>query len=310
MGLFRWRGLALLVATLAGPPALVAEAGYVTRGDELGYLAWVDFPSGANGVLIMDTGLNPMSGLALSPAGELYGVVVPSRFAPPGPARLVRVHPETQSLEFRGPLAIGIPEGLFDQDLGLAFDALGRLWLVTDDGRLFEVDPDDATTTAQVALGIPAQGLAGCGRSLYALTHPTGSALPLSLVRIDPEAGTTTAFASLESENPFFSAATGAGLDFGSDGRLFAVTRREDAIEAFTSFAELDPVSGKLVSASTGLGWGPNGLAIAPPPASCPGRGVVEVPTASSLGLACLAGFLALAGATLLRGSALRRGLR
>jgi|CXWL01.1.fsa_nt_gi hypothetical protein len=280
---------ALLTALV--PLAARADFGYTASG-ELGHFSRIYIPSGD----LFEAGPvnEAMSGLALSPSGELFGVAwnpnnTPSRY-------LVQVEPNTGVVDVRGPLAI--TTALWLADFGLAFDALGRLWLTTSEGLLYQVDPANGVATLRHDLGVASRGLAGCGRSLFTLTHPADSITPVQVMQIDPDTGSTT---KLGAGTADVWAIDGAGLDFSSDGRLWAVLHNIPPFEFATGFfAEFSPTAGSLL-ASRVYGGDLDGLAIAPPLASCPGRGVMDVPGLSPLGLVLLAGLLSGAGAFLLR---------
>lgn len=277
---------------LASPAA--AYVGYAANG-ELGVFVQMSVPDGT----VTYIALQPptaLSGVAISPAGELFGV---AWFNDPFP-RLARVDPVSGQVELRGPLALG-PAGSYP-DLGLAFDGRGRLWLMTIDGKLYEVDTASAVAALRLDLGMRVESLAGCGTSLFGLSQPPfGEKGPLRLVRIEPDQGTFTAVGAGISA---VQADDGAGLDFTADGRLWGLLRDLPPIPVpfkGNSLVELDPRTGELVSASFFDGQWYNGLALAPPPARCLGEGTPEVPSLGRSGLWVLAGMLSLVAMTLLR---------
>jgi hypothetical protein len=294
---------ATVACYLAGALAAHADAGYASHG-QLGHFSRFRVPEGAieGSIPFGDV----MSGLALSPTGDLFGVVAPDPISG-APPRLARLLPDTAQLEFRGWLAV--QSSGVSPDYGLAFDATGRLWLSTSEGLLYQVDPADGAVELRSDLGMPLMGLAGCGRTLFSLTQPLSQPLiPTQLVRIDPDQGT---HAILGAGTSAIYANGGAGLDFSSDGRLWSLLQVLPIIGGeFSYFVELDPASGELLHNQITASF--NGLALAPPPASCPGRGVVEVPGLGAAGLALLGLLLGSSGVGLLaaakRGSA--RGRR
>ncbi|MDX2000193.1 MAG: IPTL-CTERM sorting domain-containing protein [Thermoanaerobaculia bacterium] len=191
-------------------------------------------------------------------------------------------------MEPRGQLTLPGPS---IYETGLAFDATGRLWLTTE-GRLYEVDPTDGALRQQADLGREVPGLAGCGSTLFGITRPAGLDFPVQVLRIDPATGAVTELGSGNGPDVFMS--DGGGLDFDSEGRLWGVLHNPSGIglPVFLDFiVEFDPITGEVLQ-STHLHELGRGLAIGPPPAVCPGRGVTEVPTLGEWGLVLLAGLL------------------
>jgi hypothetical protein len=274
-----------------------ADVGYAANG-ERGWFSTFRVPFGGLEVQVPQP--YSFSGLAISPAGELFGVTTP--FPRSGdPPRLARIDPLGSKTEIVGTLAIPTT-GDFPEDFGLAFDGLGRLWLATSEGKLYEVDPSSGAVIPRADLGMRLAGLAGCGASLLSLTYPPSTRVPVHLVRIDPEVESSVVV------GPGFSSGAadgGAGLDFSSDGRLWGVLRSaENTSLPLSSQVELDPLTGELLDfRPMYTGDWVHALALAPPPPICPGRGVAEVPSTSAVGLAALASLLALAaGVKLHRG--------
>ena len=293
----RSRLVRLLLLGVAAAGAVTSSAaaygGYVSDGI-IGSFTTMEIPSGALRPQILYN--SPMSGLAMSPSGELFGVLgaVPG----PGPMQLVRIDLFTPSLDVRGPLAIATMHSW--SDVGLAFDATGRLWLATAEGKLYQVDSSTGAATLRVDLGIPVEGLAGCGTRLFGLTHPPGEQVPVHVVRIDPYRET---FVALGAGTSDVWARDGVGLDFSADGRLWGILRNDSLLSAGLPedvLAEFDPATGELLSHLIHYA-SYNGLAIARPPVSCRGVAPADVPSLSRAGLFVLAGMLTLVAAMVLR---------
>lgn len=285
----RHHGCALGVFAVAFFPAMSSAQpiGYIGDAwDAFGIHRW----NLATGEFV-DTavGAVAITGLAMSPAGELFGVSLEFTDTAAGLEQrlwLAKVNLETQALELRGPLE---PAADFVEEVGLAFDATGRLWLGTPEGRLYQVDPATGAATLRADLEFPVYGLAGCGRTLYGLSDGEGPT-EARLLRIDPDAGTAVPLALA---GPEVGHHRSGGLDFSPEGRLWGILHIRSAIPApFLDFiVEFDPSSGAV------LWWNQyhelgRSLAIAPPPPVCPGRGVTEVPTLGEWGLVLLAGLL------------------
>lgn len=282
----RWIAGLVTAWLLGGSAASSAQVGYGQAG-EYEVLSRVELPGGAlHGSTL--PGL-AMSGLAISPDAELFGVsgfYLPGPFA--APARLARVVDGGTSVEIRGTLAV--PTADPHEDMGLAFDVAGRLWLLTVAGLLYEVNPTNAAVTQRLNLGIPTQGLAGCGTSLFTVSQEFAIDAPARLVRIEPDVGSWT-YVGVGSAS--VAGTSGIGLDFAPDGRLWSVMRTRLGFDSVGFLVELDPVSGEHLSQELWVGEYVNALAIGPPPASCQGLNATEVPTVEGGGLVLIATLLA-----------------
>jgi hypothetical protein len=275
--------------TLASPVA--ADVGYVSDGI-LGRFWTMEVPGAQLGG--SDLPNLPASGLAISPSGELFAVK--TALLRSEPMQLVRMDPVTHALEVRGPLAIATLSPW--DDVGLAFDATGRLWLVTEQGKLYQVDPTNAAATLRADFHVTVNGLAGCGATLFSLTHQGLG--PYRVARIDPYRATITTVGAGTSQ---VWEGGGAGLDFSADGRLWAVLRNDPAIDPMppiSFLAEFDPVTGELLS-HINHPFEFEGFALAPPPATCRGVAAPDVPSLCSAGFIVLAGMLTLVAAMMLR---------
>lgn len=270
-------------AVAAQPDGLIGNAG------NLWYVANYDLSTGA--VLESVLPATGMTGLAMAPNGELFGVIP---VVAEGPGAMVtpwlaRVDVAGHSLDLRGQL---FPAAVSLHEVGLAFDSVGRLWLVDEGGRLYQVDPGTAAVSEAANFGRPVHGLAGCGSTLFGLTRPSGQSQPVQLVRIEPDNGPFEVFGPGHSEVWM---GDGGGLDFDTDGRLWGVLHNTSGIPSpvldFT--VEFDPATGGVLRFNH-VGELGRGLAIGPPPAVCPGRGVTEVPALGFPGLVVLAGLLAI----------------
>jgi hypothetical protein len=278
-----------LLAPMAICAALSAEPiGYVSDAWEAWFLQRIDLETGQ--WLEGDLPGSGMTGLAFSPSGDLFGVMVPAVVPEPqGHAWLAQIRLMTGEIELLGPIVIDSPGGF---EFGLTFDAQGRLWLSTEDGRVFEVDPSSAATEQRLNLARPTHGLAACGTTLFGLTTAGAASQPVQLIEINPDAGTSRVIGSGESSVWM---GEGGGLDFSADGRLWAVLHNVSPTPApFSDFVvEFDPASGQVIQ-SRHLGEVGRGLAVSPPPQHCASRGVTEVPTLGGGGLMVLVLGLAL----------------
>jgi sugar lactone lactonase YvrE len=271
------------------PPALADPLAYSSLLNDGVAMLRLDLATGDIDLLPAGGGAY---GLALSPSGVLYGAL-------PGPANdalLALIAPDGASLEVIGSLAVDCCFG------GIAFDAAGRLWLATYNGQIFEVDPATAelTLAADTRLSFVA-GLTACDDRLIALVTELSPPFGGRLMVIDPETGAST---PLGPESPALLTVEG-GVDFDSDGRLWAVLDRANPIPDPTpidAITEFDPATGEILSQIIVQTVG-SSLAVAPPPAACAfgGGPVVEVPVLGRGALVALAALLALAGGWALR---------
>jgi len=137
--------LAPLVALLA-MPALAGPIGDAVRSDVDRHLYRIDMATG-EAIDLGLTGFSKLEGLAISPAGELYGVNPPT-------AQLVKCLAATGACTLIGPLS-GLPP--LQTNAGLTFATNGTLYLAMN-AVIYRVDPN---TGATVALGGTGPALAG-----------------------------------------------------------------------------------------------------------------------------------------------------
>lgn len=294
------RVLCTLVALVPSASLSAQPIGYISDAFETDRLSSWNLANGQGLATLWEN--VPLSSLAFSLGGQLYGVSPVLAAGDRGLAVtnwLARVDLEARTVEM-----IGVVESeSASLETGLTFDASGRLWLSTEQGLLYEVNPATAEVELAGNLGRPVLGLTACGSTLWGLTRPEGQNQPVELLRIEPESGRIDVVGEA-GESVWMD--VGGSLDFSSDGRLWAVMTNFNAVPVpLRDFlVELDPSSGAVLQSHnlTHLG---RGLAIGPPPAVCPGRGVIEVPTLGQWGLVLLAGLLG--GGACWR---LRRGIR
>lgn len=298
-----WSAQALIVVAFAAAivPAASALSGFAQVG-ELPYLARIEVPGGELSELMkVDVA---MGGLAMSPDGIVFGAGW--TIAPAASAHLAQLNTDTLQWELIGPIELGsVPQG---SDLGLAFDASGRLWLSAGPGgprRLYQVNRTSGVATLAFELDHFIHGLAGCGRYLFGIGDSLAGT-NFDLVRIDPDSAAVTLLRTSSETAPRGGA--GMGLDFDHEGRLWSVMRDESLFGPFiTGFlTEFDPLTGATISNqehpwTTYVG----SLALAPPPLSCRGVPPEAVPTLGGWSMLALVGvLLAVALATLRRSAA------
>lgn len=160
------RGLLLAAASvgfaLAGA-ALASPIGYSVRSDVDRKLYRFDMATGV-ATAIGATGFSKIEALAISAAGEIYGVN-------PATAQLVKCSGVTGACTAVGTL-IGLPQ--VQSNAGLAFAATGALYLAVN-AAIYRVDPATAATASLGGTGAALSGLAGvlpsaaCASGLYGI---------------------------------------------------------------------------------------------------------------------------------------------
>ncbi len=184
--------------------------GAAADGQTLGYtiddgelvlfdLETLDFSTIAPTGMSLDVGGLPMAGDGSLWAVDFFG------------NDLWRIDPSTGTASHVGPFGVDIT--VYS---GLAFDACGDLWLVTD-ALLYQVDPMSGNATLVADFGgtafVKIMALTARANELFAL-FKTG--YPSQLAKIDPHAGTIEIFG-----DEVYLATGQQGLDFDSRGRLW-----------------------------------------------------------------------------------------
>ncbi len=221
-----------------------------------------------------------VEGLALSPAGELFGV-------DDALDALIRIDTASGQATLVGALGTSGQGPNGNLDYGLAFTCDGRLWLSSDTtATLWEVDPGTGLAQAPRTLPAGIGALAGRGLSL------AGLGVDGNLHQYVPSTGQTTLIGATG-----LTLVDDGGLDFDADGNLWAVLDFTPSDpDRPSEVHRLDRTTGLAQwVASTRIGF--EGLAIAP--ATCAGNsgGQAEsVPGPGMPVLVLLAGVLALFG--------------
>lgn len=152
-----------------------------------------------------------VEGIAFAPDGTLYGVSDSQKV-------LVRINTATGAATVVGSLRAGdqpIANPTESLDFGLAFTCDGRLWLSSDStGRLWEVSPQSGQIRFVGNMGVRISGLAARGNDMVGIGVEADS----GIYRIDLATGTASLLTRLTPSSSF----EDAGLDFDSDGRLWA----------------------------------------------------------------------------------------
>jgi hypothetical protein len=266
-----WRLLAVLLACMS--TAAVAEPfGWATGFSEL---YRVNLATGQatriGGAAAI--GFNDVEGLAISPGGLLYGVADGTRNLGGGSSAstdfLIRISTATGIGALVGQLPGLQGQGPGGQlDYGLAFTCDGRLWMASGTtGSLWEVDPTTAAVRLVGNAGQPIAGLAARGNTLYGIS-------------VDPQPGLyrvnrDTAAATLIGPLGVGGAVASAGLDFTSDGRLWATLDPNDSTRS--RIVQVNPSTGAgTVVGTVNVDLDFRGLAIDAP--SCSGAAPEAIP--------------------------------
>ena len=162
--LIRGAFFAAAIAVLALPAAAFASPiGYSVRSDVDGKLYRLDMATGV-ATEIGATGFSKIEALAISSAGEIYGVN-------PVTAQLVKCSASTGACKAVGVL-LGLPQ--LPSNAGLAFASSGALYLAVN-AAIYFVDPATGAVAALGRTGPAISGLAGvapsatCASGLYAM---------------------------------------------------------------------------------------------------------------------------------------------
>lgn len=157
------RGAAIFALATSVSHSFAGPIGYSVRSDVDRKLYRIDMATGFASEIGV-TGINKIEGLAISAAGELFGVN-------PSTAQLVRCVAATGTCSVVGPLA-GLPQ--LQTNAGLAFASNGQLYLAMN-AVIYRVDPATGATAALGASGPALAGLAGvapsasCPSGLYGM---------------------------------------------------------------------------------------------------------------------------------------------
>ena len=218
--------------------------------DPIGYasgysdLYRVDMASG-QATVVGVIGFNDVEGLAFAPDGTLFGVV--DATAGTGGAAtdfLIRINPSSGQGTLVGPLGLAGQGPAGNLDYGLAFTCDGKLWASSDTtGELWEVNRSSGSAHRVGATGQAISGLAASPDGLFGISV---GATP-SLFRID----TTDASATLVGQLNVGGVVDDAGLDFASDGQLWAVLDPEPAAVGPSRAVRVSTELGRANLAST-----------------------------------------------------------
>ena len=217
------------------------RAAYVVDSNGTDHLWMLDLDSR----LLTDigpVGYSSVEALAFAPDGTLYGID--------------DLQEELITIDLR--TGAGKPVGALGQavnDPGLAFDILGRLWMV-DDGTwdFYRVNPSSGHATRIGSLGQPVTGLAARGITLFGL----GGDFTNNLVTINTATGAATPVGSLGTVT-----VDNGGLSFDADGTLWGISNTSPNDTLFT----IDTGTGAATVMGTTTGaTGVENLAIPPVP--------------------------------------------
>lgn len=269
---------AIVVAALLGPgPVLAQPIGYSLAGDQLVRL---DLSTGAYADVGAVEAIG-VTGAAWGRDGFLYAVADLTD-------DLWRIDRTTAASTAIGSVGVNVAEAV-----GLAFDACGTLWMVSNQ-RLYTLDPTTGASTLVRDLGRHVYALTADGQTLIGVVDG-------GLARIDPQTGAVETFGDAAPVSTLQ-----AGLDFDADGRLWGVFWKNGPIPdpGHSSIVEYHPSTGAILDvrevpdADSGDVFGGN-LAASPPNAAC--LGVVNVPAAGFSALAAFGVLLVAAAMLLLR---------
>ena len=208
--------LAAATLTLASGSAAAAEtSAYAVGFDTLFRIELATGQAtriGAFGTLgSPDAVIADVEGIAFAPDGTLYGVSDSQKV-------LVRINLATGAATPVGALRQGdtpIASPTESLDFGLAFTCDGRMWLSSDSrSRLWEVSPLNGQVRYVGETGARISGLAARGNEMVGIGVEGDS----GIYRIDLATGRATLMTRLTPSASFLD----AGLDFDSDGRLWA----------------------------------------------------------------------------------------
>jgi hypothetical protein len=147
-------------------------------------------------------------GLTYSPSGALFAVSDAK-----ASKTLLRISTSTGLATPVGALSLGSSDEL---DIGLAFTADGKLWLSTNVGGLWQVDPGSAAATLVGSLGARITGLTSRGNVLYG----AGSQGNNNLYQIDQTSGHATLIGAYGDSVNYVTAASPA---FDASGQLWVI---------------------------------------------------------------------------------------
>lgn len=270
----RW-GLSLAVSlSLYAGACAAAPTGYASAFEGL---YQIDLATG-HGVKVGDYGTNvvDVEGLTLLSDGTLIGISDARK-------ALYRLSPGSGRAAFVATLDTVLRD--FDAlDLGLAAGCNGNLYVSSDEQRKLWRLGQDGSAVFIADLPAAISGLAFRNGALYGLAIASPNvAAGEGLWRIDPTTGAATLIGNFTTPRPV----RDAGLDFSSDGRLWATfdynPPASGQIADYSDVAEIDPRTGAIISRTTvtGIPVGSDfeGLAVAPP--VCSPDGTVSPPAAS-----------------------------
>ena len=295
----------VFVAGLAVGVTATAQNGYVVNSDDVSLhdfdsLHRVTLSSGqATKIGEVRGGNNEapyadLEGLAISPAGVLYGIDDASK-------TLVRIDTATgRALPVNGADGnTGLPRNV-NLDFGLTFDCSGNLFASSDSKRsLYRINQATGLATvvgSEGSLGAPITGLAAKGPTVYGI----GSDGSENLYRIDTNIGRAILIGPLGSNLHF----SDGGLDFDANGTLWGVADMSGtSVNPEPSILfRINVATGAAERVATTIS-GVESLAIVPP--ICTPTGPQEplpaVPALDPRALALLALLIALIGAVGLR---------
>lgn len=230
----------------------VNSDGYHVPDEQIDNLYRINLSTGES-ERIGPTGFLDIEGLAFSANGELLGADDESN-------SLLRIDDNNANTTAIG----GLPgnfrlPGSQVLDLGLSFTC-NALYASSDSlSTLYLMDEESGEALLIGSTGAPITGLASFGETLYGIG--AGEEAP-NLYRVDPETGATSLIGPLDNAAPYVD----AGLDFDSEGRLWAITdRRNVNNESHPSqILQIDTETGVATVVAETL-YGIEGLAIAPP---------------------------------------------
>ena len=280
----------LLLLAMTAPAARAQTSALTVEQDGERTLRILDLATGALttiGPIELPPGQFGPTAITYLPSGELVGVSSSCE-------TLVSIDPETAVTTVIGDLGAD-PMPPLSNNVGLAADACGRLWMVCG-LALYQVDVATGQAVLRGPLPVYILGLAAAGGLLYgfdSIAYPDNP----HLMSLDPATLDLTTVAEVEGLVAWVT----YSLDIDDAGELVTLGKVFPPIPIILPQETVHvSLSGEIVSPRVEVLYDGTvrGLALGPPAGECLG-GALPIPTASGSGLAFLAVLIAAAGAIL-----------